>query len=58
MDEYSAELFSDPQAGLPDEVPADGDFVGDESPAPRTVIFEDLTLAEALAYLIWRLRRL
>ncbi len=53
MDEYSAHSFSAPQTDLP----ADGDFVGNESPAPRTVVFEDLTLAQALAYLVWQPRQ-
>ncbi len=53
MDEHFTGLFSDPHTDLPDDPPADGD----ESSAARTVVFEDLTLAQALAYLVWQPRQ-
>ncbi len=49
--------FADFQAAQPDEMPVSGGDSHEQLPAERAVVFEDLTLAQALAYLIWQPRQ-
>lgn len=55
MSDSFVELSPD---SAPQDAPPDAGHYGGEtdSTAPRAVVFEDLTLAQALAYLVWRPR--